>query len=72
MHLYFSGGEVLRIEGERFGAVWYTNAPSYVGNSVAGKRHHTDNLVELILPALSHGQHAVELYIENLGVAVMA
>ena len=67
----FSGGEIIEVTGRWFGDIWTTSVPTRIGGIPAGKRQHTRNMVQIITPPLPPGEHPVELYIENYGLAVL-
>ena len=58
------------ITGTKFGELWITDEPSTIGGRVAGKRRHTDTMVELVVPPLPNGAHEIKLYIQDKGIAV--
>ena len=62
---------MIEISGRKFGDVWLTSKPTMVGGEIAGKIKHTDNLIKILTPPLSEGDHDIEIYVEDVGLAVL-
>ena len=62
---------MLTIKGTNFGTIWLTSRQSKIGGVEVGKLEHGNDMVELITPPLKQGIHAVELFIENMGLAIL-
>ena len=64
----YLGGEYLLITGDGFGDF---SADDYHAVSINGKEvrytSYANNLIIVRLPPLSHGTHAVNIYIDNYG-----
>ena len=59
------------MNGINFGSTWLTSRPSKIGGVEVGKREHAADTVELITPPLPEGVHAIELFIEGKGLAIL-